>query len=172
MTRKRAEAELFAAAMRDVKPLAKTPPPPRPKPKLGPPLVHHPAPSPARAARAHPPGVDRRTEDRFRAGDMAIDARLDLHGLIAREAHAALDRFLASAVRSEARVLLIITGKGRRSDDWGRTDDGLLKREVPRWIAAGPHAGHVLRTAPARPQHGGEGALYVLLRRKRPNLPG
>lgn len=173
MTRRRVEAELFAAAMRGVKPLAKPPHPPRPKPKPAPAITHAPPPPPpARPARAHPPGVDHCTEDRFKSGAMAIDARLDLHGMTARAAHAALDRFLARALHGGARVLLIITGKGRRVDEWGREGDGLLKREVPRWIMAGPFAGHVLRIAPARAPHGGAGALYVLLRRKRPNHPG
>lgn len=167
MTRKRADADVFTAAMRGVKPLAQPPPPPRPKLKPAPAIVHAPPPAPRKAPSAHPPGVDRRTEERFRAGAMPIDARLDLHGMVARDAHGALDRFLARAVRGTARMLLIITGKGRRVDEWGRESDGLLKREVPRWIAAGPYAGHVLRVSPARAPHGGSGALYVLLRRKR-----
>jgi len=57
-------------------------------------------------------------------------------------------------------MLLVITGKGRGGE-------GALRRLVPHWLAGGEHGSRVLRATAARPQHGGEGALYVLLRRKR-----
>jgi len=75
-------------------------------------------------------------------------------------AHQALDRFMADAVASGARMLLIVTGKGKDGD-------GVLRRHVPDWLRLGPCAGRILRQAQARLPHGGAGAIYVLLRRNR-----
>ncbi|MBI3709742.1 MAG: Smr/MutS family protein [Proteobacteria bacterium] len=105
------------------------------------------------------PGIDRRTAERLRKGVIPIERRLDLHGLTEPAAHAALDRFVRGSWHDGLRMLLIITGKGR--------GEGVLRSGVPRWLAAGEHAARVLRVSPARPQHGGSGALYVLLRRQR-----
>lgn len=91
---------------------------------------------------------------------MPIDRRIDLHGLTLEDAHAALDRLVRQAVRDGARMLLVITGKGVRSA-------GAIKRETPHWLRRGEHAAQVLRILPARAKHGGDGAIYVLLRRKR-----
>ncbi len=108
------------------------------------------------------PGIDRRTAERLRRGELPIDGRLDLHGLTETAAHRTLDRFIAEALAAEMRVLLIITGKGSVSEG-----GGVLRRNLPRWIAAGDNAARVLRIEQARPQHGGAGAFYVLLRRRR-----
>jgi DNA-nicking Smr family endonuclease len=91
---------------------------------------------------------------------MAIDRRLDLHGMTQERAHAALDRFVRGAWTDGARMLLIITGKG--SDG-----EGVLRRSLPQWLNAGEHAPRVLRMETAQPKHGGGGAFYVLLRRQR-----
>lgn len=115
-------------------------------------------------------GIDRRTLERFRAGAMAIDGRLDLHGLDFERAHAALDRFVERAQAGGKRCLLIITGKGGRDDGRKSGDserDGGLRAKVPRWLAAGPHRARILTIAHAAAQHGGSGAYYVLLRRVR-----
>ncbi len=93
---------------------------------------------------------------------MDIDRRLDLHGLTENVAHAALDRAVTAAWRDGARVLLVITGKGSVKDG-----GGILRRNLPRWLAAGDNARHILRIETAQPQHGGGGAFYVLLRRRR-----
>jgi len=108
------------------------------------------------------PGIDRRTAERLRKGRMEIDRRLDLHGLTEAVAHAALDRAVASAWRDGARLLLVITGKGSAKEG-----GGVLRRNLPRWLALGANAPRVLRIEPAQPQHGGGGAFYVLLRRQR-----
>ena len=76
------------------------------------------------------------------------------------EAHAALSRFVHSAFAAERRCLLIITGKGARGE-------GALKRKVPMWLAEAAFRATILGLATARPQHGGDGALYLLLRRRR-----
>ena len=102
-------------------------------------------------------GVDRRTADRLRRGQLPIDARLDLHGHTRETAHRVLSGFLAAAWDSGRRVILIVTGKGQ----------GILKDAVPRWLNESPNRGRILLVAQAQPKHGGGGALYVLLRRRR-----
>jgi DNA-nicking Smr family endonuclease len=174
------ERALWRVVTHDVKPLARarrarvlkkaeaapaaeppsSPSPPKKKPaqRVAPALSLKPPPSPPKPN----PGLDRATEAKFRAGKMTIAARLDLHGMTQREAHGELLVFLESAVRSGRRCILVITGKGP-----GSPAQGVLKRGVPRWIASSPVAGQVLAIATAQPKHGGDGALYVLLRRKR-----
>ncbi|MGE0254772.1 MAG: Smr/MutS family protein [Alphaproteobacteria bacterium] len=96
-----------------------------------------------------------------------MEARLDLHGEFQEQAYRLLVGFLTRAAASGLRVVLVITGKGRSTtDEWGR-GGGVLRRQVPHWLAQAPLAELVLATAPARPDHGGGGAMYVLLRRKR-----
>ena len=108
------------------------------------------------------PGLDRRTAERFRGGGLPIEARLDLHGMTQEEAHRALDAFLARAARAEKRCVLVITGKGGRS-----SGGGVLRAAVPRWLNEAPNRARLLAFTPARPQHGGAGALYLLLKRRR-----
>jgi len=105
--------------------------------------------------------LDRRLRKRVAKGRDAIDGRLDLHGLTQAEAHAALSRFLNAAVAREARLVLIITGKGSR--DGG----GVLRRQVPLWLALPELRALVIGFEPAHAAHGGDGALYVRLRRLR-----
>jgi DNA-nicking Smr family endonuclease len=103
-------------------------------------------------------GVDRATAERLKRGRRAIEARLDLHGMTQAEAHRALFGFVAGSRTSGRRCVLVITGHGRLGG-------GVLKSAVPRWLHEPELCRHVLAIAPARPQHGGAGALYVLLRR-------
>ncbi len=122
-----------------------------------------PAPMPAEATRGGGlAGIDRRTTDRLRRGRLAIEARLDLHGSFQDYAHRALNRFIVESAAAGRRVVLVITGKGRVSEG-----GGVLRRNVPQWLRLSPCAPHVLAALPAQPQHGGSGALYVMLRRKR-----
>ena len=111
-------------------------------------------------ARPQNPGIDKATLAKLTRGEIAIDARLDLHGLTQVEAHRALDRALDSGARRGLRLLLVITGKGPGGD-------GILRRALPGWIESGPHAARVLRVVPAQARHGGGGAFYVYLRRQR-----
>ena len=67
-------------------------------------------------------------------GKEAIDARLDLHGLTQHEAHGALLRFLKSASARDARLVLVITGKGKRRSADGERERGVLRRQVPQWL--------------------------------------
>ncbi len=172
----KSDAALFAALMRDAKPLARKRKVARPAPagparhaaKETPAPSPQPVPRPARLP-ATPlvsvpsPGIDRRTAERLRKGQMTIDRRLDLHGMTQDAAHAALDRAVTAAWREGLRMLLVITGKGSSKDG-----GGVLRHNLPRWLAAGANAPRVLRVETAQPQHGGGGAFYVLLRRQRP----
>ena len=105
-------------------------------------------------------GIDKSTRRRFAQGQMAIEARLDLHGLTAAQAERRLSGFIDSAVRQGSRCVLVITGKGVEGN-------GVLRRLVPQWLKSPPLAPFVLAIAAARPGDGGDGALYVLLRRRR-----
>jgi DNA-nicking Smr family endonuclease len=106
-------------------------------------------------------GIDRANAEKLKRGRRAIEARLDLHGLTQAEAHQALARFIAGSRAAGRRCVLVITGRGRFSG-------GVLKEAVPRWLNDAMMRRHLLAIAPAQPQHGGSGALYVLLRRVPP----
>lgn len=108
-------------------------------------------------------GVDKRTAQRMRRGQLPIEGRIDLHGLTQEEAHRALSAFLAGSQNAGRRCVLVVTGKGLRPD--GQT--GVLRQNVPRWLNAPSNRGRVLAFSYAQVKDGGEGALYVLLRRKK-----
>ena len=91
---------------------------------------------------------------------MAIDQRLDLHGMTQDSAHAALSTTIGRAFDTGRRCLLVITGKGHGGE-------GVLRRQVPRWLNQPPLRERILSFAAARPQHGGDGALYILIKRRR-----
>jgi DNA-nicking Smr family endonuclease len=112
------------------------------------------------------PGLDRRQALRLRRGQLSIEARLDLHGMTQAEAHRALAGFLARSHAAGTRVVLIVTGKGTRQGADG-SPTGVLRRTVPRWLAEPALRPLVLATASALPRDGGDGALYLLLRRAR-----
>ena len=120
--------------------------------------------------------IDRRKTRKISSGQIEIDARIDLHGMRQSEAHAALRRFLRSAHAEGRRWVLVITGKGiatrypleLRGYTGVRNDErGVLKRNVPRWLAEPELRAIVISFAQATARHGGEGALYVQLRRRR-----
>jgi DNA-nicking Smr family endonuclease len=114
----------------------------------------------SRRLEAHGPvDLDRRSWLKLRRGLYPIDARLDLHGLSQAEAHDRLTTFLAAAQARGNRCVLVITGRGLRHG-------GTLRGMAPRWLDEPPNRPRVLAFATARQQHGGEGALYVLLRRR------
>jgi DNA-nicking Smr family endonuclease len=105
--------------------------------------------------------LGRRLRGRVARGKQAIDARLDLHGLTQSEAHGALLRFLRNATARDARLVLVITGKGRGGEI------GVLRRHVPQWLGLPEFRAFVIGFEDAHIGHGGEGALYVRLRRAR-----
>ena len=106
-------------------------------------------------------GIDRANAERLKRGRRPIEARLDLHGMTQAEAHAALAGFVSGSRAADRRCVLVITGHGRVSG-------GILRQAVPRWLNEPALRRHLLAIAPARPQHGGHGALYLLLRRVKP----
>ncbi|HLJ19190.1 MAG TPA: Smr/MutS family protein [Stellaceae bacterium] len=148
-----------ARATEETEPEIERAPAPRPRPMT----------TPVKRAQSLPPlapgdspGVDRRTAEKFRRGQLAVDARLDLHGMTQAEAHPALASFIQRAHASGLRTVLVITGKGGFGDA-----RGVLREAVPRWLNEGDLRPRVLSCAWAQPKHGGAGALYVLLRRQR-----
>ncbi|HUZ75408.1 MAG TPA: Smr/MutS family protein [Stellaceae bacterium] len=157
------ESALWRAAMRDVR--GKTPavpPAPPAAPEAAPRRDTRHAPEPIRPPPPPPgAGLDRRSALRLRRGEMPIEARLDLHGLTQDEAHRAVTRFVVRMHEAGRRAVLIVTGKGTREGG------GVLRQAVPRWLAEPTCRAVILAVSEARPQHGGGGALYVLLRRKR-----
>ena len=104
--------------------------------------------------------LGRRMRQRVARGREAIDGRFDLHGLTQSEAHAALLQFLRSASARGHRLVLVITGKGRRNGE-----AGVLRRQVPQWLALPEFRSFVVGFEDAHIAHGGEGALYVRLRK-------
>ncbi len=119
-----------------------------------------PAPPPLALDPARPVGIDRATWRRLRRGRLAVEGTLDLHGLTREEAFRALERFLARMQTSGARCVLVVTGRGRLRG-------GVLRELLPRWLEAPTLRPRVVAFAPARPEHGGDGAFYLLLRRRR-----
>jgi DNA-nicking Smr family endonuclease len=108
--------------------------------------------------------LGRKMKQRIARGRHAIDGRLDLHGLTQAEAHGALVGFLRSRQQQGAKVVLVITGKGRGDGHGGR---GVLNRLVPLWLRLPEFRSLVVGFEAAAIGHGGEGALYVSLRRER-----
>lgn len=130
-----------------------------------------PAPSqrsaPPGPARMEPPasqprhGFDRPTRAKLAKGRLAIEGKVDLHGLTQSEAHALLLSFLHRAHADGRRHVLVVTGKGPSLGS-----EGVLRRAVPGWFATPPFRALVSAYEPAASRHGGSGALYVRLRRK------
>jgi DNA-nicking Smr family endonuclease len=110
--------------------------------------------------------ITRRTKQKLARGAEPIEARIDLHGLTQSEAHHALLRFLRRAQADGLKFVLVITGKGRERFEAER-DSGVLRREVPRWLRLAEFRHYVVGYEAAHVGHGGEGALYVRLRRAR-----
>ena len=121
--------------------------------------------------RGRVPGLDRRTALQLRRGVYPIDAQLDLHGLTKDGAYRALLDFIADSHAKGRRCVLIITGKGRRVAENGSDlmprEIGILRRMVPGWLADAAISEMVIVHSPATRAHGGDGALYALLRRRR-----
>jgi DNA-nicking Smr family endonuclease len=107
-----------------------------------------------------PKGIEPGRARRLQRGRDEVGASLDLHGLAQDEARAALQRFLAKAQDQGSRAVVVITGRGLRGD-------GVLRRRTPEWLAE-PHLRDVVAgVAEAHRRHGGEGALYVALKRRK-----
>ena len=119
-----------------------------------------PAPRPADLRIGERSGIDRSNARRLQRGQMALEDRLDLHGLSKEQAHRQLIVFISRAVQQNLRHVLVITGKGRDGQ-------GVLRHEVPLWLKDEPLAGYINAISQAQPQDGGAGALYIRLKRQR-----
>ncbi len=181
MTRRRSlsdeERELWTGFARTIKPLPGTNKATAESPASG--RRGEPAPAPRPAARHDAPvpqkppplaPLDRRLKKRVARGREPIDARLDLHGLTQTQAHAALLRFLRRAQADGVKIALVVTGKGtgKGADrSGGALERGVLKRQVPIWLSLPEFRPLVVGFEDAHLGHGGQGALYVRLRRAR-----
>ncbi len=108
--------------------------------------------------------LGRRERAQLSRGRKQIDARLDLHGMTQTRAHRALFGFLQRAHNDGLTFVLVITGKGRAGDDPER---GVLRRQVPQWLSLPEFRALVVGFEEAHIGHGGEGALYVRIRRSK-----
>ncbi len=108
-------------------------------------------------------GLDPRLVTRLRRGEFAVQAHIDLHGMIQADAKLALEEFIVGSVRKGLRTVLVVHGRGLRSPG----GMPVLKHAAAEWLSHGHMGGYVLAFATARPADGGAGAMYVLLRRDR-----
>jgi len=107
-----------------------------------------------------PAGIEPNRARRIALGREAFGGRLDLHGYGQDAAQGALERFVLRAHEDGARAVLVITGKGLGGD-------GILRRRVPEWLSSPPLRSVVAGISEAQARHGGHGALYVALKRRR-----
>lgn len=146
------EEELFLAVIADRAPVKQ--PHTRAKAAAPPPASKPPKPS---------TGLDGNTLRKLTRGDLAPTAKLDLHGMTEAAAHGALTAFVISAHRRGDRLVLVVTGKGSAG---AKTASGVLKQMVPRWLDESPMVKIIAEKRWAHRRHGGEGALYVYLRKR------
>lgn len=125
---------------------------------------------PVQELRQAPSRLDKRNYDRLRKGKLKPERRIDLHGMRIATAQVSLRNFIMSAYSDELRVVLVITGKGRTAP----VDDGVIpqrrgviRQSVPHWLSTPPLRDLVVQTLPASDRHGGSGAFYVYLKRRR-----
>lgn len=174
------ERALWAKVAASVRPFvgrAAPPPPPLEPASTDAPLPTfsrepRPAGRPVAPARRPGPGetLDGGWDRRLARGLVAPDRGIDLHGHTLASAHSALEEALHDAVTSGARLLLVVTGKppGRAAPgDQASPRRGLIRAAIGDWLAVSPHAGDIAAIRNAHPRHGGAGALYVVIRRRR-----
>jgi DNA-nicking Smr family endonuclease len=168
------ERKLWESVAKQVKPLRRLPRLAKPHPvEAGTPSIASAAPlrSPSPVKVAPPPKpqvpplapIGRRDRVKLSRGKQEIDARIDLHGMTQTRAHRALFGFLQRAHYEGFTFVLVITGKGKLGD----SERGVLRRQVPQWLALPEFRALVVGFEEAHIGHGGEGALYVRVRRAR-----
>jgi DNA-nicking Smr family endonuclease len=157
------EVRLWRTAMKSVTPYKPQPPLEEPAPPPAPAATVEPEPAPLPLPLASPArkpnGVDGQTLKQLSRGERKVEAVIDLHGMTVQMAHSALRRFIEIQAAAGKRCILVITGKG------GPDRPSRLKHEVPLWLEDWKPP--VLAVTNAQPKHGGAGALYVLLQRRR-----
>lgn len=107
--------------------------------------------------------LDGHWDRRMAKGGVQPDVTIDLHGHTLASAYARLDMALSQAIAADMRLMLLITGKARAPES-GR---GAIRAAVSDWLASSRHAGDIAAVRNAHPRHGGDGALYIVLRRRR-----
>lgn len=113
-------------------------------------------------------GLDGRWDRRLSKGVIQPDVTIDLHGHTLSSAHGRLDSALELSISAGHRALLLITGKPRSSEERHREGGrGAIRAAVSDWLAASRHAPYIATVRRAHPRHGGSGALYIILRRRR-----
>jgi DNA-nicking Smr family endonuclease len=162
------ELRLWRTVASTVRPFAGRVLPPAPAPEAAPAsstaasapsiALVRPSAQPPRKPSAALHGIEPNRARRIVQGREAIGARLDLHGLDQDQARAALEAFIARAWQDGHRAVLVITGQGRAGG-------GVLRRRAPEWLAAPRLRSMVAGVSLAHRRHGGEGALYVALKR-------
>lgn len=161
------EIEVWTTVTRSIKPLkrqrraekAEPPAAPTARKIVAKAAVSKPQRAPATPEKRVPPPLaplSRREKQRVARGHDRIDGRLDLHGHTQDQAHGALLRFLRGASAGEKKLVLVITGKS-----------GVLRRQVPLWLGTAEFRPLVISTDVAAIKHGGDGALYIRVRRGR-----
>ena len=120
---------------------------------------------------APPPKIrmDAKSFGKLTRGKLRPEARFDLHGMSLSEAHSALQGFILGSAQLQRRLVLVITGKGKPKSDFSPMPgaQGILQRNVPIWLAQAPLSSIILEATPAHQRHGGDGAIYVYLRKRR-----
>ncbi len=113
--------------------------------------------------------MDKRVFGKLKRGKLLPEGKIDLHGMTMDRAHPALTRFILKSHAAGKRLVLVVTGKGKNRDDGGPIPVrlGLLRHNVPVWLAAPPLSQVVLQLTVAHAKHGGGGAYYVYLKRQR-----
>ena len=145
------------------------PPPPKrikgrvPSPRPVPQLVA----TPIRPLTAN--GLDSTWDRKLTRGTIDPDVTIDLHGMTLGQAHDRLNGGIAQALAMGARVILLSAGKHRPHGDHDQRGErrGAIRAKLLDWLAAGPHAGRIAAVRAAQPRHGGDGAVYIVLRKAR-----
>lgn len=157
-----AQRDLLDKARAEPRPL----PVPAPRGRVPAPTQPKKAPPPPQVLQRH--GLDSSWERKLRNARIEPDFTLDLHGHSLDAAHDRLDRGLAQARAMGARLVLVITGKSRPVDAADRgMKRGAIRAKILDWLAAGPYGADIAAIRSAHRRHGGEGALYIVLRRGR-----
>lgn len=129
-----------------------------------------PAPTPlAKRSRSPSPVLDDNWERRIATGALIPEMTIDLHGHTLESAHKRLNQTLATAIARDVRVLLVVTGNPRPPSPvaHGQQARGAIRAEIGDWLALDGHADAIASVRNAHPRHGGKGALYLILRRKK-----
>ncbi len=108
------------------------------------------------------PGLDKATERRMAKGNVKIEGRLDLHGMTQLEAQGALENFIEHAFGAGKREVIVVTGKGTRATG----EIGVLRQMTPNWLNGEPNRSRIVAFRHAAPKDGGEGALYIRIRKQ------